>query len=262
MAYDGNRLVLNDLELQQQFPNVVDYPTLPAALPTKPFSIDHMLGPSFVSGGQQVFEQQGSRRCRPSAPSFPKMLPSTSASAFLDHSAVVASANLISITRFSCGGSIFPQPECPPWWGAAAPALLGLRGVVHVVGGPDVLHGRVLAALLRPEERVLQHPARAAGQAAGCAACANSRRDTIAPATSSTVGARAAAPSARPPKYPKAPPPSAATATSPFLQPLLPSPLWPVLCHALRRQSRPIICGGAAGQYVRAHLAPYRTRSV
>ena len=37
--------------------------------------------------------------------------------------------------------------------------MLGLRGVVHVVGGPDVLHGRVLAALLRPEERVLQHPA-------------------------------------------------------------------------------------------------------
>ena len=35
--------------------------------------------------------------------------------------------------------------------------VLGLRGVVHVVGGPDVLHGRVLAALLRPEERVLQH---------------------------------------------------------------------------------------------------------
>ena len=34
----------------------MDYPTLPAASPTKPFSIDHMLGPSFVSGGQQVFE--------------------------------------------------------------------------------------------------------------------------------------------------------------------------------------------------------------
>ena len=31
------------------------------------------------------------------------------------------------------------------------------------------LHGRVLAALLRPEERVLQHPARAAGQAVGYA---------------------------------------------------------------------------------------------
>ena len=41
--------------------------------------------------------------------------------------------------------------------------MLRLRGVVHVVGGPDVLRGRVLAALLRPEERVLQHPARAAG---------------------------------------------------------------------------------------------------
>ena len=56
VAYDGNRLILNDLELQQQ-PDAVDvYPTSPAASPTKPFSIDHMLGPSFVSGGQQVFE--------------------------------------------------------------------------------------------------------------------------------------------------------------------------------------------------------------
>ena len=44
VAYNGNRLI-------QQFPNVVDYPTLPAASPSKPFSIDHMLGPSFVSGG-------------------------------------------------------------------------------------------------------------------------------------------------------------------------------------------------------------------
>ena len=55
VAYDGNRLILNDLELQQQFPAAVDYPTSPAASPSKPFSIDHMLGPSFVSGGQQVF---------------------------------------------------------------------------------------------------------------------------------------------------------------------------------------------------------------
>ena len=30
-----------------------------------------------------------------------------------DHSAVVASANSISITRFSCGGSIFPQRRMP-----------------------------------------------------------------------------------------------------------------------------------------------------
>ena len=56
VAYDGNRLILNDLELQQQFPDAVDYPTSPGAPPSKPFSIDHMLGPSFVSGGQQVFE--------------------------------------------------------------------------------------------------------------------------------------------------------------------------------------------------------------
>ena len=56
VAHDGNRLILNDLELQQQFPDVVDYPTSPDASPSKPFSIDHMLGPSFVSGGQQVFE--------------------------------------------------------------------------------------------------------------------------------------------------------------------------------------------------------------
>ena len=52
VAYDGNRLILNDLELQQQFPNVVDYPTSPGASPSKPFSIDHTLGPSFVSGGR------------------------------------------------------------------------------------------------------------------------------------------------------------------------------------------------------------------
>ena len=56
VAYDGNRLILNDLELRQQFPDDVDYPSAPAASPTKPFSIDHMLGPSFVSGGQQVFK--------------------------------------------------------------------------------------------------------------------------------------------------------------------------------------------------------------
>ena len=55
VAYDGNRLVLNNLELRQQFPDAADYPAAPPA-PTKPFSVDHMLGPSFVSGGQQVFE--------------------------------------------------------------------------------------------------------------------------------------------------------------------------------------------------------------
>ena len=56
VAYDGNRLILNDPELRQQFPDAADYPAAPPASPTKPFSVDHMLGPSFVSGGQQVFE--------------------------------------------------------------------------------------------------------------------------------------------------------------------------------------------------------------
>ena len=36
VAYDGNRLILNDL---QQFPDAVDYPTSPDASPSKPFSI-------------------------------------------------------------------------------------------------------------------------------------------------------------------------------------------------------------------------------
>ena len=51
VAYDGNRLILNDLELRQQFPDAADYPAAPPASPTKPFSVDHMLGPSFVSAG-------------------------------------------------------------------------------------------------------------------------------------------------------------------------------------------------------------------
>ena len=55
VAYNGNRLILN-VELRQQFPDAADYPAAPPASPTKPFSVDHMLGPSFVSGGQQVFE--------------------------------------------------------------------------------------------------------------------------------------------------------------------------------------------------------------
>ena len=53
VAYDGNRLILNDLELRQQFPDAADYPAAPPASPTKPFSVDHMLGPSV---SQQVFE--------------------------------------------------------------------------------------------------------------------------------------------------------------------------------------------------------------
>ena len=43
VAYDGNRLILNDLELRQQFLDAADYPAAPPASPTKPFSVDHML---------------------------------------------------------------------------------------------------------------------------------------------------------------------------------------------------------------------------
>ena len=53
VAYDGNRLILNDQELRSQFPGSVDYPG--GASATDPQSINHLLGPSFVSGGQQIF---------------------------------------------------------------------------------------------------------------------------------------------------------------------------------------------------------------
>ena len=42
------------------------------------------------------------------------------APAFSDHSAVVASANSISITRFRCGGSIFPQRRMPTMIGRSS----------------------------------------------------------------------------------------------------------------------------------------------
>ena len=48
VAYDGNRLILNDLELRQQFPDAADYPAAPPASPTKPFSVDRMLVFEFV----------------------------------------------------------------------------------------------------------------------------------------------------------------------------------------------------------------------
>ena len=58
VAYDGNRLILNDLELRQQFPDAADYPAAPPASPAKPFSVDHMLGPSFVSAGSRFLSQR------------------------------------------------------------------------------------------------------------------------------------------------------------------------------------------------------------
>ena len=70
VAYDGNRLILNDLELRQQFPNAAHYPAAPPASPTKPFSVDHMLGPSFVSVGQEKLLLQAVHKCTPWSNSF------------------------------------------------------------------------------------------------------------------------------------------------------------------------------------------------
>ena len=65
--------------------------------------------------------------------------------------------------------------------------MLGLNGVIHVVGGPDVLHGRVLTALLRPEERVLSTQPVSRAKCAACEShsepcrhrCANSWRGSM-----------------------------------------------------------------------------------
>ena len=109
------------------------------------------------------------------------------------------------------------------------------------------------ASSLRPEERVLQHPGRVAGQAVGCAACESYGQ----PCRCRYANSRAAAPSARPPKYPKAPPtPSAATATSPSsaataaVSSMACAPP-PAHTASSRRRStssgRPMICGGGCG---------------
>ena len=91
--------------------------------------------------------------------------------------------------------------------------LLRLSGVVHVVGGPDVLHGRVLAALPSQRSSNLVR----GGRQGCCSFC-------------------------QAPRYPKAPPtPSAATAT-------LPSTSCARCPASSRRRStslgRPMICGG------------------
>ena len=67
VAYDDNRLILNDLELRQQFPDAADYPAAPPASPTKPFSVDHMLGPSFLrrAAGFRVRPDDGAQRGLP-----------------------------------------------------------------------------------------------------------------------------------------------------------------------------------------------------
>ena len=53
VAYDGNRVILNDQQLRDRFPSAGSYPS--GASPSKPFSINHLLGPSFIDGAQQIF---------------------------------------------------------------------------------------------------------------------------------------------------------------------------------------------------------------
>ena len=52
IAYDGNRRVLNDYEIRNQFPGTGSYPA--GATPTRPLSINHLLGPSFIDGALQI----------------------------------------------------------------------------------------------------------------------------------------------------------------------------------------------------------------
>ena len=50
---DENRVILNDQQLRDRFPSAGSYPS--GASPSKPFSINHLLGPSFIDGAQQIF---------------------------------------------------------------------------------------------------------------------------------------------------------------------------------------------------------------
>ena len=53
VASDGNRVILNDQQLRDRFPSTGSYPS--GASPGKPFSINHLLGPSFINGALQIF---------------------------------------------------------------------------------------------------------------------------------------------------------------------------------------------------------------
>ncbi|CAE7238133.1 unnamed protein product [Symbiodinium natans] len=53
VTWDGVRLILNDAELRQRFPGTAPYP--PGASPSKPLSINHLLGPSYLTGSVQRF---------------------------------------------------------------------------------------------------------------------------------------------------------------------------------------------------------------
>ena len=51
VAYDGNRRILNDYEIRSLFPGTGSYPA--GATSSRPLSINHLLGPSFIEGALQ-----------------------------------------------------------------------------------------------------------------------------------------------------------------------------------------------------------------
>ena len=56
VAHDGNRRVLNDYEIRSLFPGTGSYPA--GATPSRPLSINHLLGPScpsYIDGALQIF---------------------------------------------------------------------------------------------------------------------------------------------------------------------------------------------------------------
>ena len=115
--------------------------------------------------------------------------------------------------------------------------VLGLRGVVHVVGGPDVLHG---AAALAPTAGEVAGAMAATTVGVGAAAtgwvgCGTRRRRSLRPGPRHGLGAgeHALPASARPPSSQRPRPhPRRQRLPHPPPQPPLPSPLWPVLRHA------------------------------
>ena len=63
VAYDGNRRILNDYEIRSLFPGTGSYPA--GAMPTRPLSINHLLGPSFIEGALHLRDHESVLRALP-----------------------------------------------------------------------------------------------------------------------------------------------------------------------------------------------------
>ena len=60
LAYDGNRRILNDAEIRSLFPGSGSYSA--GATPSRPLSINHLLGPSFIEGAPALLHARHRRR--------------------------------------------------------------------------------------------------------------------------------------------------------------------------------------------------------